>query len=315
MFAPRPKPYLPHRAPRAGLGYLASLADALPSLDGDKLEEKKPQDIKPDRSPPSPERPTRGLPRQSPATGGFSRLRAGHSSQPLPPHAAQPKSHPPSPQVAALREREAAEAVRGEEAWVLAGGVLRDAQGKRDSARTAAVRQAALKRLRQEERERVKKQRWAAYEAQWGAVARMPVGTVRFADMPWPVHAVETEDEDDGEGDMKHGESRPTMPGLFGTQGTPAGWGGHAVRSEDVTEAAVEQFMRSAAEYAAPTSTDKVASDHALRDRVRRGLLRWHPDKLVSVLKRVDPEDSEAVERAARIVFSALQGMNAKMGA
>ncbi|KAI5888147.1 uncharacterized protein SCHCODRAFT_02635863 [Schizophyllum commune H4-8] len=327
IFEPQPKAPKPSfpRAPRTGLGYLAELADALPTIEppSDSTSFSNPLDTYLDFG----ARPTRGLPRQFPSEKRFPHVQAQAAK--FPP--STPSPPPLSPQVAALREREASEAARGEEEWVLAGGTLRDAHGRRDPARTAAVRRQALRRIRMEERERVKRGRWAAYEAQWGVVARMPVGVVRFADVPWPVFGVEEEGEEDEEDDDGEGGSAPVMPGLFGARssGEAEGWGGRAIRPEDVTEAAVEKFMRTAAGYSNPTDTgcssqrhptqsgsgqSSPTDKHALRDRVRRGLLRWHPDKLVAVLRRVAQEDTEDVERAARVVFSSLQGMNGRIG-
>ncbi|KAL1742444.1 hypothetical protein HDZ31DRAFT_43229 [Schizophyllum fasciatum] len=305
IFAPQIKPRLP-RAPHTGLGYLASLADALPPIDSTR------KDVHvPDRDDVSSRhaRPTRGIPPQPPSAR-FPHAHTQPSARQTPKvsPAATPPLRPPSPQLAALRDREAAEAARGEQEWVLAGGILRDARGRRDHARTAAVRRQALERIRYEERERIKRGRWAAYEAQWGAVMQMPVGTVRFAHVPWPVFGI----ADDDSADEDSADPDPVMPGLFGAgvDASQEGWGGRVLRPEDITGEAVERFMRTAAEYATETVRSPSADKHALRDRVRRGLLRWHPDKLVAVLRRVSPEDSEAVERAARIVFSALQGMN-----
>ncbi|KAL1702541.1 hypothetical protein EV121DRAFT_293232 [Schizophyllum commune] len=305
-------------APRTGLGYLADLEDALPTIEPplDSTSFSNTLDAYLDFA----ARPTRGLPRQFPSEKRFPHVQAQAANPPP----STPSPPPLSPHIVALREREAAEAARGEEEWVLAGGTLRDARGRRDPARTAAVRRQALRRIRMEERERVKRGRWAAYEAQWGVVARMPVGVVRFADVPWPVFGVEEEedeeeDDDDDEGD---GSSAPAMPGLFGARST-----------------AVEKFMRTAAGYSNSTTENSAqvsagrsspnapghstqagsgqsspTDKHALRDRVRRGLLRWHPDKLVPVLRRVAQEDTEDVERAARIVFSSLKGMNEGIG-
>ncbi|KAI4524699.1 hypothetical protein K525DRAFT_365505 [Schizophyllum commune Loenen D] len=338
IFEPQPKaPKVTFSlAPRTGLGYLADLEDALPTIEppSDSTSFSNTLEAYLDFA----ARPTRGLPRQFPSEKRFPHVQARTAN---PPHST-PSPPPLSPHVVALREREAAEAARGEEEWVLAGGTLRDARGRRDPARTAAVRRQALRRIRMEERERVKRGRWAAYEAQWGVVARMPVGVVRFADVPWPVFGVEEEeDEEEDDEDEGDGSSAPAMPGLFGarSRGEAQGWGGRAIRPEDVTEAAVEKFMRTAAGYSNSTTENSAqvsagrlgpnapghstqassgqsspADKHALRDRVRRGLLRWHPDKLVPVLRRVAQEDTEDVERAARIVFSSLKGMNERIG-
>ncbi|GLB38950.1 hypothetical protein LshimejAT787_0601120 [Lyophyllum shimeji] len=96
------------------------------------------------------------------------------------------------------RQEAEAEARRGEEAWVRSGGVLRDARGRRDLARTEAVR-AELRLRDWEERVRA---RWEAYEGGWrallGAGAGAGAGEVRFRDIPWPA-AVDGEEMEVGD--------------------------------------------------------------------------------------------------------------------
>ncbi|RDB27490.1 hypothetical protein Hypma_003843 [Hypsizygus marmoreus] len=84
--------------------------------------------------------------------------------------------------------REEAEARRGEEDWVRSGGVLRDAEGRRDEVRTRAVREEL--RLRDVEARLMR--RWERYEREW---RRLQAGDgngrggekLRFGDIPWPV--------------------------------------------------------------------------------------------------------------------------------
>lgn len=84
-------------------------------------------------------------------------------------------------------EREKAEAVRGEEEWVRSGGILRDANGKRDMARTRAVKEEL--KLREVEKELTR--RWAEYEKRWKELLASRKeeerSKVRFSDLPWPV--------------------------------------------------------------------------------------------------------------------------------
>ncbi|KAF8881213.1 hypothetical protein BD779DRAFT_1675530 [Infundibulicybe gibba] len=84
------------------------------------------------------------------------------------------------------------EGQRGEEEWVRSGGILRDKNGRRDYKRTESVREE----LRLREVERILRERWETYERRWtellanpkGKDARPPERTVRFNDIPWPVH-------------------------------------------------------------------------------------------------------------------------------
>ncbi|KAJ7581844.1 hypothetical protein C8J56DRAFT_832757 [Mycena floridula] len=80
-------------------------------------------------------------------------------------------------------ERERAEALLGEEEWVRSGGVLRDSEGKRDYARTEAIR-AELK-LR--DKEKALRERWEKYEDRWKRIREGAASAIRFHDVPWPV--------------------------------------------------------------------------------------------------------------------------------
>ncbi|KAF8438869.1 hypothetical protein L210DRAFT_3542432 [Boletus edulis BED1] len=71
---------------------------------------------------------------------------------------------------------------RSEIEWVRAGGVLRDAFGRRDKGRTERIRQD----LKVQDVERERTARWEAYEARWRAMqsSMAPIGFVEF---PWPL--------------------------------------------------------------------------------------------------------------------------------
>ncbi|KAF5383235.1 hypothetical protein D9615_004919 [Tricholomella constricta] len=97
--------------------------------------------------------------------------------QPQPP--AEPEHTPLNNADAQARE---AEARRGEEAWVASGGMLRDAQGRRDVARTEAVR--AELRLREWEAEVIR--RWERYEAGWRKLLGSGAKEIGIGDIPWP---------------------------------------------------------------------------------------------------------------------------------
>ena len=85
------------------------------------------------------------------------------------------------------RAREAEEARRGEECWVRSGGVLRDANGKRDMVRTQAIRDE----LKLREEEKLLMDRWKCYEADWAELleqVKLSAGrTIKFRDIPWPI--------------------------------------------------------------------------------------------------------------------------------
>ncbi|KAF9240457.1 hypothetical protein BU15DRAFT_87664 [Melanogaster broomeanus] len=66
--------------------------------------------------------------------------------------------------------------------WVRAGGVLRDAFGRRDKARTEDIRTE----LKLQEVEKWKMERWKSYEERWRRVGGSAEPIV-FADFPWPL--------------------------------------------------------------------------------------------------------------------------------
>lgn len=81
-----------------------------------------------------------------------------------------------------LDEREREEAMLGEKEWVRSGGILRDANGRRDHERTAEIRKIVEK----EEAEKRALARWAAYECAWGKL-NVSSEPVTFESMPWPL--------------------------------------------------------------------------------------------------------------------------------
>ncbi|KLO11395.1 hypothetical protein SCHPADRAFT_474101 [Schizopora paradoxa] len=78
------------------------------------------------------------------------------------------------------KERE--EALKGEKDWVRSGGVLRDAEGRRDYARTAEVR----KLVEVEDAQRRALSRWEAYETAWTKL-NTSTELLSFGDIPWPL--------------------------------------------------------------------------------------------------------------------------------
>ncbi|TFK68546.1 hypothetical protein BDN72DRAFT_841645 [Pluteus cervinus] len=170
------------------------------------------------------------------------------------------------------------EARKGEEDWVRSGGILRDADGRRDMVRTEAIR-AELK-LR--EYEKVLVQRWERYERRWGElypsfkgkeISNAPaLPPLRFVDIPWPVDL----------GDDKR-----------------------EVELGDITPARVEQFLLEGLKVRGCKVTKK--------ERVRNSFLRWHPDKMTGLLLRVVPEDVDDVHRGINTVILCLQKLKAEL--
>ncbi|CAK5272735.1 unnamed protein product [Mycena citricolor] len=170
-------------------------------------------------------------------------------------------------------ERANAEALKGEIDWVRSGGVLRDAEGNRDYARTETIREE----LRVAAVEKAVMERWDAYEARWAALrgsntaaASHDQGTsMRFADVPWPVVS-------DGRGSVGVG---------------------------DLTTEKIEEFLFASLKVRGATVTKK--------ERIRSSLLRWHPDKMTAILSRVADEDAEIVRSGIHAVVLCLHQLNA----
>ncbi|CAK5272313.1 unnamed protein product [Mycena citricolor] len=172
-------------------------------------------------------------------------------------------------------ERANAEALKGEIDWVRSGGVLRDAEGNRDYARTETIREE----LRVAAVEKAVTERWDAYEGRWAALrganaavaaASHDQGTaMRFADVPWPIAS-------DG--------PRPVGVG-------------------DLTTEKIEEFLFASLKVRGATVTKK--------ERIRSSLLRWHPDKMTAILSRVADEDAEIVRSGIHAVVLCLHQLNA----
>lgn len=178
---------------------------------------------------------------------------------------------------AALRkarlESEAAEARKGEIDWVRSGGILRDAQGNRDYAKTEAIREE----LRLTELERVLVERWKKYENRWSDLVgktgrdRERTRDVTFEDVPWPVCPADDQ----------------------------------SVVLADLTVDRVEDFLLAGLKVRGCTVTKK--------ERVRSSLLRWHPDKMTGVLARIVDEDLEAVRQGIHVIVLCLHQLNSRV--
>lgn len=79
-------------------------------------------------------------------------------------------------------EKEEEEAACGEFEWVRSGGILRDAQGRRDKVRTESIRAE----IRLQEEERLLMERWDAYEGALRALVSSST-PLHFEDIPWPL--------------------------------------------------------------------------------------------------------------------------------
>ncbi|EJD05620.1 uncharacterized protein FOMMEDRAFT_78190 [Fomitiporia mediterranea MF3/22] len=80
-------------------------------------------------------------------------------------------------------EREREEALKGEKHWVRHGGILRDANGRRDYKRTDEIR----KIVEREDKERRIIERWRAYENAWINILASADKALSFGDIPWPL--------------------------------------------------------------------------------------------------------------------------------
>ncbi|KAK0203933.1 hypothetical protein DFS33DRAFT_845523 [Desarmillaria ectypa] len=172
------------------------------------------------------------------------------------------------------RAAEKAEALRGEENWVRNGGLLRDADGNRDYARTNAMREEL--KLRDLEESLVN--RWNTYEKGWQDLLSSN-SPLRFSDIPWPVTVVSS---------SHLSEDLGPMP----------------LKLDDITMVKVEDFLLGDLRVRGCTITRK--------ERIRNSLLRWHPDKMTAILSRVVQENIGDVEDGIGIVVRCLHHLNAK---
>lgn len=88
-------------------------------------------------------------------------------------------------------EKEREIATEGEFEWVRSGGVLRDAQGRRDKVRTESIKQE----IRLREREKRLTDQWDTYERNWHTLLESNT-PVSFKDVPWPLPSCPSSVED-----------------------------------------------------------------------------------------------------------------------
>ncbi|KIJ63797.1 hypothetical protein HYDPIDRAFT_29146 [Hydnomerulius pinastri MD-312] len=158
------------------------------------------------------------------------------------------------------KEQELAESSEIE--WVRAGGILRDAFGRRDKARTERIRAE----LKLQEEEKQKMERWERYEERWRTVNASTTELVVFTDFPWPL--------------------RDQLLDRNLNQ---------------LTKQSISDFLFESLSVRSNTTTRK--------ERIRSSLLRWHPDKMSSVLSRVVPGDAELVKEGIHAVFFVLKAL------
>ena len=73
------------------------------------------------------------------------------------------------------------------------------------------------------------------------------------------------------------------------------------VNVQQLTQAAISEFLLAPLRVRTNTVTQK--------ERIRASLLRWHPDKLASVLRRVVEEDVDNVREGVGAVFMCLKAL------
>ncbi|KAJ6571630.1 hypothetical protein B0H19DRAFT_1372644 [Mycena capillaripes] len=170
-------------------------------------------------------------------------------------------------------EAEAAEALKGEIDWVRSGGILRDSQGNRDYTRTEAIREE----LRLSALEAVLIERWKTYETRWTDLA--------------------------GKAGRDRNKSRDVRFEDVPWPVCPTE--GQSVTLADLTVDRVEDFLLAGLKVRGCTVTKK--------ERVRSSLLRWHPDKMTTVLARIVDNDVEAVREGIHAVVLCLHQLNSKV--
>jgi hypothetical protein len=247
-----------------------------------------------------------------------------------------PESRSPSPTASpGIDDMRASAAAEGEREWVRSGGLLRDASGKIDHARTEATRSeiAAADALA------AAKVVWTAYEERWRLLVRDQAqgrtDPLTWEDIPWPSTAAtkrwivrrdEEKEKAAGSSDGREGValftlsslSRPkvereeTKPLITPLAGQPAvsvasNATNDATQLETITMESLEAFLldplslglRQSGSFASLSKEEKdtIKASKAVHHRVRREMLHWHSDKFdMLVLGRI-PEEDEQRER------------------
>ncbi|TFK97437.1 hypothetical protein BDV98DRAFT_574471 [Pterulicium gracile] len=233
----------------------------------------------------------------SPAKGQLDESRSEQEPLPAPKLKALPPAPPPQSTSTSSAAATSALALESEIAWVHSGGVLRDAHGRRDTARTVQIRE----QLAREADEKRIIDAWRAYEDDWARLladsaqnSTQPSSSIQFQDIPWPIAPP---------------LSLPTVPTTPGSK--PQKPTTRPVEIPDITLDSVRSFLFST--LALPPShvywtQQKGGGTLNERQIVKLSLLRWHPDKLGGVMRRVGLSASEEGDLEVRRVK---EGVNA----
>ena len=136
---------------------------------------------------------------------------------------------------------------------------------------------------------------WSAYEEGWrdlGRRVREGRGGLRWQDIPWPVNAPVREQEKEVKISLRLREPQQPDPEDVKLP----------IEPQHLTKAAISSFLLDPLTVRGSTTTKK--------ERLRASMLRWHPDKLGSLLDLVEEEDRERVREGAREVFGCIQGLS-----
>ncbi|TFK17206.1 hypothetical protein FA15DRAFT_676228 [Coprinopsis marcescibilis] len=219
---------------------------------------------------------------------------------------------------------EAEQARESEELWVQSGGVLRGPDGQRDLEKTQRIREE----LRLREVEKRLTERWEAYEKRWRklvllardrGVAGVDIDVdsqyagsdagdldgedvmLKFADIPWPI---EPPSQVSSIADAFANITISTAKSASNDK--PAAVSvAKEVELSDLTLKNIQEFL-----YAPLTVRGSTISK---KQRVRKSLLRWHPDKLTGITALVEPSEKAKVVEGVHAVVRVLQKMNAAL--
>lgn len=168
---------------------------------------------------------------------------------------------------AAEREREKRRIVQEEVRKIEARIRYKQEVERRKAAEARAKAYAELKERERRSRLRVEKatiDAWNDYEARWGTLATSSEA-LTFSSIPWPI----------------------VLP---------------PTKAEDITPAAIAQFLFSSLHSQGQTR----------KDRIRSAQLRWHPDRFQRLMGRVTTEHKKQVEEGVGIVARCLNDLMAQ---
>lgn len=173
-------------------------------------------------------------------------------------------------------EAEASEALKGDIEWVRSGGILRDSNGRRDFAQTQRIREEIDEREREEEALAA----WMEYEDRWRASLS--------------IRADHSKNTSSDQAECGGGEEGIGFRDIAWPVAKPP------EDPEGLIVGAVREFVL------APLR-GKDVSPSKKRDRIRRLLLRYHPDKTSFLLSRVAEKEKDRVLEGINNVFMSLK--------